>query len=306
MKKFWLVFVCVCLLSLLSPQVPVVGSSGIPAVPLALADDITLPLTLTDEATLPPSPPGPVEPNPPLAFPPEPQPPAIPHLSGQSRELELEIGNRILKFCAAEKEIVLGRDGSCLVDFFSTVSEQKRIGDSFGAMRSEWLFWGGGSQKGDKGKLRLDQEIDDPIIVIRDKEALCYLRETIWIRSLDHPSDGSLDTAEGRSHSILLEKKMDSWVIRYDLFGSAYTTLPPEAPLVTVKGSYPSTFLLVSGFPSFEEIMGSLPTKPQWYREMMEKAKISGFSRSFTGTEMNKDTISLIWVAGSGRDTVIG
>ncbi|MCX5977824.1 MAG: amidase domain-containing protein [Coprothermobacterota bacterium] len=275
MKKFWLVFVCVCLLSLLSPQVPVVGSSGIPSVPLALADDVTVPLTLADEATLPPSPPGPVKPNPPPAFPPEPQLPTISHLLGQSRELELEIGARILKFCAAEKTIVMGRDGSCLVDLFSTVSEQKRIGDSFGAMRSEWLFWGGGSQKGDKGKLRLDQEIDDPIIVIKDKEALCYLRETIWIRSLDHPSDGSLDTAEGRSHSILLEKKMDSWVIRYDLFGSAYTTLPPEAPLVTVKGSYPSTFLLVSGFPSFEETLSSLPSKPQWYLKMMEKTKAS-------------------------------
>jgi hypothetical protein len=112
MKKFWLVFVCVCLLSLLSPQVPVVGFSGIPSVPLALADDVTVPLTLADEATLPPSPPGPVKPNPPPAFPPEPQLPTISHLLGQSRELELEIGARILKFCAAEKTIVMGRDGS--------------------------------------------------------------------------------------------------------------------------------------------------------------------------------------------------
>src|SRR5450756_44816 len=76
--------------------------------------------------------------------------------------------------------------------------------------------------------------------------------------------------AIGRYHSILLEKGASSWVIKYDLFGSAYTTLPAEAPLVKIEGSYGGDyFLSVSGFPSFKEILSVLPAKPQWYLEMM-------------------------------------
>lgn len=257
-----------------------IESSGIPSVPLALADEVTVPLALADEVTLPPPPPGPVEPNPPPAFPPEPQPPAITHLSGQSREFELEIGNRILSFCAAEKEVIRSGEEACLADFFSTVSEQKRIADSFGVERSAWRPYVGSSQERDKSGHRLDQEIDDPIIVIRDNEALCYLRETFWIRTLGNPPDGSLDTAVGRYHSILMEKGASSWVIRYDLFSSAYTTLPPEAPLVKGEGSSGDYFLSVSGFPSFKEILSVLPAKPQWYLEMMEKATMSSLLSS--------------------------
>src|SRR5450756_50645 len=164
MKRFWLVFVCVCLLSLINPQIPMIESSGIPSVPLALADaladEVTVPLALADKATLPPPPPGPVEPNPPPAFPPEPQPPAITHLSGQSRELELEIGNRILGFCAAEKEAIRSGDEAGLADFFSTVSEQKRIGDSLEVIESVWPPYIDSRQEEDKGTRRLDHEID--------------------------------------------------------------------------------------------------------------------------------------------------
>lgn len=138
-------------------------------------------------------------------------------------------------------------------------------------MRSVWLNYLGCFQKGYKGEPRLDQEIDDPIIIIRDNEALCYLRETIWIRALNFLSGAISDSAQTCYHSILLEKKMNSWVIRYDLFFSDYTTLPKEAPLV--KGESP--FPLVSGFPSFEEVLSSLPAKPQWYLKMMEKAQVT-------------------------------
>lgn len=256
MKKILVVIICFSFGALITLQFPSVSNLS------------PLPLALAEEDSLPPFPLG-FKPSPSPALPPEPRPPTITHLSGQSRELELEIGTRVLNFCAAEKETIRSGDGACLMDFFSAVSERNRIEDSFGVMRSEWLFYLGSFQKGYKGKPRLDQEINDPVIIIRGNEALCYLRETIWIRALDLLSGTIRDSAQARYHSILLEKKLNSWVIKYDLFFSAYTTLPPEAPLVQGESSFP----LVSGFPSFEEILSSLPAKPQWYLKMMEKAQ---------------------------------
>jgi len=93
MKKTLIVIACLSFGALVAFQIP--SGSNLSFLPLASAE----------EDSLPPSPPGGFEPSSSPTLPPEPWPPSITHLSGQSRELELEIGTRVLNFCAAEKKL---------------------------------------------------------------------------------------------------------------------------------------------------------------------------------------------------------